>query len=149
MKKGWAITFMLVSPLFLIIYASLALMIFVLLYLNTDFGKVGYGDKRYFTNEDRIERITGMKFDFGEVLEFIPGESSFNGDYSCHIKVALDEAPDYAILDSICASNKHWFVGTDGYHFSIIWGNGEPAPKGEDPNEDRLLDILSLQAKRM
>ena len=41
-----------------------------------------YERKYYFANEDRIERITGVRLPNMDIVEYNKGKSSFTGDYS-------------------------------------------------------------------
>lgn len=143
MKKWQRIVLMLISPLFLLIYALILLLIGIIIYLcQPSFygGKSGYGDGNYFVDTERIERITGASLYFNDIVDAEFGEPSFNGDYSNTYMVVLEKRPDYAALDSLVSVGR-WQKYEDGYHFSAIWGNDLPAPEGEDPNEDRMLRI--------
>lgn len=44
-------------------------------------------------------------------------------------------------LDSLVKEGK-WCKTERGYWFHSIWGNGIPAPPGEDDNVDRILTII-------
>ena len=134
----WVLTF--VSPLFLILYLIiLDLLIFWLgnSKLNPD------RDDNYFSNEKRLERITGVKFDIRKVIDFEKESPGFNGDYSSKTTILLKKQPDYQVLDSLVRENK-WFKNDDGYYFHIIWGNEIEAPEGENKDEDRFLTVQVL-----
>ena len=73
MKKG-RLSLMLVSPLFIISYLIILLWGYAT-YLD-------YERKYYFTNEDRIERITGVRLPDMDIVEYNKGKSGFTGDYS-------------------------------------------------------------------
>ena len=103
-------------------------------------GKRGLSDGKDFVDNERIERITGAKLYFRDIVDEEYDEPSFNGDYSNTYLVLLEKRPDYSALDSLVASGR-WQKSEGGYHFSAIWGNDLPAPEGEDPNEDRMLTI--------
>lgn len=143
MKKWQRIVLMLISPMFLLIYALILLMVGIIIYLcQPSFygGKSGYGDADRFVNNERIERISGARLYFRDIVNEEFGEPSFNGDYSNTYTVSLEKRPDYMALDSLVAAGR-WQKYEDGYHFSAIWGNDLPAPEGEDPDEDRMLNI--------
>ena len=143
MKKWQRIVLMLFSPLFLMIYCLILLLVGFLIYLcQPSFfgGKSGLSDGKDFVDNERIERITGAKLYFRDIVDEEYDEPSFNGDYSNTYLVLLEKRPDYSALDSLVASGR-WQKSEGGYHFSAIWGNDLPAPEGEDPNEDRMLTI--------
>lgn len=128
---------MLISPLFLIIY----LFIFAWGYATY----LDYERKYYFADEDRIERITGVRFPDMEIIEYNEGKRGFTGDYSDRLIVEFEELPSekvYQTLDSLIESGKTgWRKNEDAYVFSVTWGNGLPAPKGEYEDEDRSFSI--------
>lgn len=136
LKRG-RLLLMLVSPLFLITY-----LIIILLGYATYFD---YERKYYFADEDRIERITGVRFPDIEIIEYNEGKRGFTGDYSDRLIVEFEELPSekvYQTLDSLIESGKTgWRKNEDAYVFSATWGNGMPAPKGESEDEDRSFSI--------
>ena len=131
----WVLTF--ISPLFLILY----LIIFVFLTFWLEDSKINpYRDDNYFSNEKRLERITGVKFDIRKVIDFEKGSKGFTGDYSSEITILLKQQPDYQVLDSLVREEK-WSKYEDVYCFHRIWGNEIEPPEGENKNEDRFLTV--------
>ena len=95
----------------------------------------------YFTDNDRIERITGIRLPDMEIIEYSEGKRGFTGDYSDRLIEVPAEKLDQP-LDSLVDSGKTgWRMNGDVYVFSATWGNGMPAPKGENDNEDRSFSI--------
>ncbi len=143
LKKWLRIVLMLISPLFIVIYALVAIGLFiVIVVICPDFFSIitRTRDDYYFSNPKRIERITDMKFDIDRVISYEPGEKSFLGDYDSTTRVLLNERPDYVLLDSLVKTGK-WSRTSNSYYFSAIWGNEIPAPPGEPEGEDRTLTI--------
>ena len=135
LKRG-RLFLMLVSPLFLILY-FIVLVWGYITYMN-------YQSKYYFTDEDRIERITGVRLPKMNIIEYHQGERSII-DYSDRLVVKFEEDisdQTYHTLDSLIATNKmNWRKKGNAYVFTAMWGNGMPAPKGEDEEEDRTFSI--------
>ena len=135
LKRG-RLFLMLVSPLFLILY-FIVLVWGYITYMN-------YQSKYYFTDEDRIERITGVRLPKMNIIEYHQGERSII-DYSDRLVVKFEEdisEQTYHTLDSLIATNKmNWQRKGNAYVFTAMWGNGMPAPKGEDEEEDRTFSI--------
>ena len=131
----WVLT--LISPLFLIFY--LVIIVFLVFWLKDS--KINpYRDDNYFSNEKRLERITGIKFDINKIIDFQKETQSFTGDYSAKTTILLKKLPDYQLLDSLVRENK-WSKYEDGYYFHRIWGNEIEAPEGENKDEDRFITV--------
>lgn len=136
MKKG-KLTLMLVSPLFIIGYLIILFWGYVT-YLD-------YERKYYFTDEDRIERITGVRLPDMDIVEYDKDKSGFTGDYSDRLLLEFEKIPSegaYQTLDSLIETGKTgWRMNDSVYVFSATWGNGMPTPKGESEDEDRTFSI--------
>ena len=136
LKRG-RLFLMLVSPLFLILY----FIVFVWGY----FSYIDYQRKYYFTDVDRIERITGVKFPEMSIIDYHHGRTSFTGDYSDRLIVKFEEdisEKTYQTLDSLITTYKtSWRKKGNIYLFSVMWGNGMPTPEGENDEEDRTFSI--------
>lgn len=144
MKKWQRIVLMLFSPLFLVIYAIIVIILFIWIELTwPDFFPVitGSRDDIYFSNSKRLERITEAKFDIDHIVSYQAGERSFLGDYNDETIIKLENKPNYMQLESLVKEGK-WSKTESGYWFHSIWGNGYPAPPGEDDNVDRMLTII-------
>ena len=127
---------MLVSPLFIIVY----LFIFICGYATY----LDYERKYYFTDENRIERITGVRFPYMDIVEYQQSKSRMM-DYSDQLVVEFVRIPSgkvYQMLDSLIETRTTgWRKNGETYIFSTMWGNGLPAPKGESEDEDRSFSI--------
>ena len=133
---------LLISPLMLIVYA--VAVIFILQGYND------YKRKHYFASNEVIERITGVSFPKLSIIDYEKGEAGFLGDYNdmltLEMKYDLSEST-YHYLDSvISAGNTNWSKHNDVYRYSIMWGNGFPAPEGEN-EEDDMTFSLSFKAR--
>lgn len=96
---------------------------------------------------DRIERISEVRIPEYEVTRYYLGPSTFSGDYQDSLYIEFESIPSdelFEKIDSIRASKDHsaWYT-SDSIHYSYHnwWGNGDPAPEGEDPEEDRFIEI--------
>ena len=136
MKNG-RFFLMLISPLFIIAYLIILFWGYVT-YLD-------YKRKYYFTDEDRIERITGVRLPDMDIVKYNKGKSSFTGDYCDRSLLEFEKIPServYQTLDSLIEIGKTgWRMNDSVYVFSATWGNGMPAPKGESEDEDRTFSI--------
>lgn len=100
-----------------------------------------YRDDNYFSNEKRLERITGVKFNVKKVIDFEKSTyRSLSGGYDAETTILLKKQPDYHVLDSLVRMNE-WTRTEEGYSFHRIWGNGLEPPKGEDKDEDRFITV--------
>lgn len=140
-KKWIRNTLFFISPLVIVCYIMTILFILVIIEYNSPgtFNLKGTSDYDYVDSE-RLERISGIYLDTGEILNEDMSEPSFNGDYSCDFTVELYSKPDYTKLDSLVRENK-WMKYDGVYSFNALWGNDFPAPSGEDDDEDRFLTI--------
>lgn len=111
-----------------------------------------YERKHYFVDEDRIERITGVRLPDMDIVEYQPGYSRIMEDYSDCLLVEFEEVPSedlYHKLDSLIHTEKtSWRRNGDVYEFSMMWGNGMSAPKGESDDEDRIFSISFEQGSK-
>ena len=130
--KKVRILLLLISPLMLIVY-------FIIFLLALQ-GYFDYQRKYRFADNEVIERITGVAFPEVDIIEYKKDNEGFLGDYKDELTLGMeDELSEsiYHYLDSIIsAGNTEWSKHDDEYSYSIIWGNGFPAPKGEDDEED-------------
>lgn len=117
MKKG-RLSLMLVSLLFLISYLIILLWGYA---INLD-----YERKYYFTNEDRIEKITGVRLPDIDIVEYQQGKSRMM-DYIDQLLVKFEKIPSeevYQTLDSLIETGKTgWRMNDSVYVFSAAWGN--------------------------
>ena len=104
-----------------------------------------YHRKHRFDDKEILERITGVTYPDFKVIEYTKGRTSFLGDYNDQLLIEFKELPSvafYQYLDSlIVTGNSDWFIFDNVYSYSKIWGNGFPAPNGEDDEEDMMFSI--------
>ena len=135
--KKVSILLLIISPLMLIGY-------FILFLLALQ-GYDDYQRKYKFANHEAIERITGVAFPELEILEYKKDKRSFLGDYNDKLTLEMEDElseSTYHYLDSIInAGNTQWFKHGDEYSYSIMWGNGLPAPKGESEEDDGMFSL--------
>ena len=129
---------LLISPLMLIVYVLAVLFILQ--------GYDGYKRKHHFANNEVIERITGVSFPELSIIDYEKGEAGFLGDYNdmltLEMKNDLSEST-YHYLDSvISAGDTNWSKHNDVYRYSIMWGNGLPAPEGENDEDDMTFSLF-------
>lgn len=137
MNKGWRITLLLISPLFLVGYLLIGAFSF--------FEYAEYERKHGFLDKDRIERITEVRLPDFELVECEMGDMNFRGEYSDELIIEFEDSLTndfYATLDSL-VEKKVWSKSkdTDRYSFSTMWGNGIPAPEGENDEADIMFSI--------
>ncbi|MFS2618761.1 hypothetical protein AAH132_22700, partial [Bacteroides ovatus] len=76
---------------------------------------------------------------------YTKGRTSFQGDYNDQLIIEFKETPSaafYQKLDSLIAvEQSDWSKRDNVYSYSKMWGNGLPAPKGEDNEEDMTFSI--------
>ena len=137
MNKGWRITLLLISPLFLVGYLLIGAFIF--------FEYAEYERKHGFLDKDRIERITEVRLPDFELVECKMGDMNFRGEYSDELTIEFEDSLTndfYATLDSL-VEKKVWSKSKDTgrYSFSTMWGNGIPAPEGENDETDIMFSI--------
>ena len=135
--KKARVVLLLISPFMLVVY----LIVFALV-LD---GYYNYQRKYHFADNEVIERITGVAFPELEIIDYKKGKLSFTCDYRDELTLEMEEELDestYHYLDSIINSGTAgWSKRNDEYIYSSIWGNGLPAPKGENEEDDRIFSL--------
>lgn len=99
----------------------------------------------------RIERITGVRVPNYKIVESILGNRSFTCDYDDTYIIEFNTVPSDEIFDEIdkkiATGKTGWKKEGNEYSFSITWGNGFPAPKGESENDDITFGITMTRGK--
>jgi hypothetical protein len=135
--KKVRILLLLISPLMLIGY-------FILFLLALQ-GYDDYQRKYRFANNETIERITGVAFPELDIIDYKKDNRGFLGDYKDRLTLEMEDElseSTYLYLDSIIsAGNTQWLKQGDEYSYSIMWGNGLPAPKGEREDDDGMFSL--------
>ena len=132
---------LLISPLMLIGYFILFLLALQEYY--------DYQRKYRFANNETIERITGVAFPELSIIDYEKGEAGFTGDYNDMLTLEMENdlsESTYHYLDSVISvGNTNWHKRNDEYIYGTVWGNGLPAPEGENEEED-IMFSLSFKA---
>ena len=111
--------------------------------------------KRRFDDAETLTRITETNFPKFKVVEFY--EDWILGPNLKHdneLTLEFKKLPTenfYIVIDSLARDTASgWSAKDDStYYYSRTWGNGLPAPKGEDDNEDMSISIeIKRGAKR-
>lgn len=95
---------------------------------------------------DRIERITGVRIPEYKVTKAFIGPTSFLGDYKDSLYIEFETLPSDELFEKIDSLN--WYREGDKYSFSTSWGNGSPAPEGENDEEDRFFKIKLTKGEK-
>lgn len=105
-----------------------------------------------FRDNHTIGRITETSFPAFTVREYKEGKKSFTRDYINILFIEFKEIPSdifYKSLDSLINEpNSGWSVSNNQYSYSIVWGNGYPAPIGESDKDDIFLDIILTKGNK-
>ena len=134
--KKWRLFLLLISPLFIVGY----FMLLITLYAGVELGYRRY----HFTSNETIERITEVTFPKVTIKKSTMGLPSFTGDYSDKFILQMETKPSKETLhklDSLCTLNKEWSKRENRYTYSSMWGNGLPAPEGENEEDDGSFSL--------
>ena len=95
---------------------------------------------------DRIERITGVRIPEYKVTKAFIGPTSFLGDFKDSLYIEFETLPSDELFEKMDSLN--WYREGDKYSFSTSWGNGSPAPEGENDEEDRFFKIKLTKGEK-
>ena len=95
---------------------------------------------------DRIERITGIRLPEYEVTRFFLGPVMLMGDFTDTLYIEFESLPSDELFEKMDSLN--WYREGDKYSFSTSWGNGSPAPEGENDEEDRFFKIKLTKGEK-
>ena len=95
---------------------------------------------------DRIERITGVRIPEYKVTKAFIGPTSFTGDFEDSLYIEFETLPSDELFEKMDSLN--WYREGDKYSFSTSWGNGSPAPEGENDEEDRFFEIKLTKGEK-
>lgn len=95
---------------------------------------------------DRIERITGVRIPEYKVTKAFIGPTSFTGDFKDSLYIEFETLPSDELFEKMDSLN--WYREGDKYSFSTSWGNGSPAPEGENDEEDRFFKIKLTKGEK-
>lgn len=100
----------------------------------------------------RIERITGVRVPRYDIIEYHEGNRYFNGDFEDTFTFEFKTRPSEEMFDEIdkmiATGNTDWKRDGNKYSFSVMWGNGFPAPKGEREEDDGMFSITIVRGKK-
>jgi len=101
---------------------------------------------------ERIERITGVNVPKYKIIEYNEGKKSFTGDYEDRYIIEFKTMPTEELFDEIDkkieSGNTGWQKEGKKYHFSVVWGNGFPTPKGENEEDDGIFGITLTKGEK-
>jgi hypothetical protein len=101
---------------------------------------------------ERIERITGVKVPEFDVIERHESIRHIPGDYLDILTIEFESLPSDDLFDEIdkiiASSNTSWRKEGNKYHFSVMWGNGYPTPKGEREEADGIFHITLTKGEK-
>ena len=95
---------------------------------------------------DRIERITGVRIPEYKVTKAFIGPTSFLGDFEDSLYIEFETLPSDELFEKMDSLN--WYREGDKYSFYTSWGNGSPAPEGENDEEDRFFKIKLTKGEK-
>ncbi len=101
---------------------------------------------------ERVERITGINMPEFKIIKSNRGERSFNGDHMDSFTLEFEVVPSDEFFDEIDKMIEKGKTGwrREGitYKFSIIWGNGYPAPEGESEDADGTFGLTITKGEK-
>ncbi len=102
---------------------------------------------------DRVSRITGVEIPKYKIIEDNAGDIGFNDDYSDQLILEFKTIPSEELFDEIdriiSDGNADWKRDGKKYFFSKVWGNGLPAPRGENENDDLFLNLSITRGEKV
>lgn len=100
----------------------------------------------------RIERITGVRVPKYEIIEYYKGNRGFTGDFNDRFTFEFKTMPSDEMFDEIDQlieiGKTGWNRAGNRYSFSVAWGNGIPAPKGEREEDDGTFSITITRGEK-
>lgn len=100
----------------------------------------------------RIERITGVRVPDYELVGYSNGCHAIPNDFNKRFYIEFKTMPSDEMFDEIdqkiATGKTGWKRDGNKYSFSITWGNGFPAPKGEKEEDDRMFSITITRGEK-
>ena len=100
----------------------------------------------------RIERITDIRVPKFKVTEYVEGPRTITRDYKDTYVIEFKTTPPDELFDEIdrkiAKGGTEWKKDGKQYSFSIFWGNGFAAPKGESEDADGIFDITLTRGEK-
>lgn len=94
-----------------------------------------------FKDTATLARITEVDFPAFSVCEIKEGNKSFTGDFTNQMKARFTTMPGDEFYRQLRESREWHEEGEGTFVYNRIWGNGEPAPNGENDEEDMFLTV--------
>lgn len=139
--KKLRIFFLLLSPLFLVLYMILFYQGFIF-YIHHQYAS------RY-ANREAVERITGVNVPDFTIKKHHKGEISFRGEFTDELLIEFEEIPTsecYHALDSLSAlKDSPWSKNGEKYSFSYMWGGGGPLSPDGESDEGTISFSMELE----
>ncbi len=102
---------------------------------------------------ERIERVTGVRVPSYKIIETYKGKRAFTGDHEDLFIIEFKTTPSDELFDEIdkmiANGNTGWQREGNRYSFSVIWGNGLPAPKGESDSYDGTFRLTITKGEKV
>ena len=144
MRTWVAVLLVILSPLGL--SACAVLVAYLLTFMES------HQRKTHYTRHEVVERITDVSLPSFEIVEYTKDDLSFQGDYMDEAVIRFHEdIPEstFVRIDSLATiKGNGWSVHEDRYHYSWMWGNGIPAPQGENEDEDGIFSLTLQKGSR-
>lgn len=100
----------------------------------------------------RIERITEIRVPKFEVTKYVEGPRTITRDYKDTYIIEFKITPSDELFDEIdrkiAKGGTEWKRDGKKYSFSVFWGNGFAAPKGESEDADGFFDITMTRGEK-
>jgi hypothetical protein len=100
----------------------------------------------------RIERITEIRVPKFDVTKYVEGPRTITRDYKDTYIIEFKTTPSDELFDEIdrkiAKGGTGWKKDGKKYSFSVFWGNGFAAPKGESEDADGFFDITLTRGEK-
>ena len=100
----------------------------------------------------RIERITEIRVPKFEVTKYVEGPRTITRDYKDTYIIEFKTTPSDELFDEInrkiAKGGTGWKRDGKKYSFSVFWGNGFAAPKGESEDAGGFFDITMTRGEK-
>lgn len=100
----------------------------------------------------RIGRITDIRVPKFEVTKYVEGPRTITRDYKDTYIIEFKTTPSDELFDEIdrkiAKGGTGWKKDGKEYSFSVFWGNGFAAPKGESEDADGFFDITLTRGEK-
>ncbi len=131
-------------------YISVPLLMCAIIFSIHIFTQKDYGSDemvKRFADKEMIERISSLRLpkESNREENFEKGRNTTILQYDEQIMAAIRTQMD-SLID---AGHPGWVKGNNRYAYARVWGNGRPAPEGENGNERRMFTIEHYNEKNI